>query len=281
MITIGRVIRDNPYVPHDANTGAGMPDSVPPSKTYEVAVTVTNWTASCSGKHIDLSVANTSSDNGTATLSPAQVNGNGTFKITVTGGDQTNPGHGGQLKIQAKLDGAPKAESAGFTVCAHPLNWTDTLYADIDEPSRVGVVVQDGWDSDSGGSIAGLDQAEISEVVEYDAPTSPPFSGAGGANNSGYLAANELTQDTHTIGRPAAGPTATWERRQLSIFKCHRCGASDKVQPHSGLKIVHEVFLAGGQWKHRVKKFGAAVTARGYSSTAATASVTSPDHVLH
>jgi hypothetical protein len=273
------VQRGNPYVPRNANPADGMPDSVPPSKTYEVDVTIANWTAACVGKQIDLSIVNASSDNGSATVSPSSLSGNGTFKVTVAGGSQTKPGHGGQLKIQAKLDGIVKAESAGFTVCAHPVNYTDTFVADIDSPDRVGVVVQDGWDSDSG-TFADLDEAEDSEVVEYDAPVSPPYSGGGGAHNSGYQAANALTQDTHTIGRPAAGPAAPWERRQVCIFKCHRCGATDKIHPRSGFKIVHEVFIAAGHWKHRVRKFGAAVTARGYSSVAGTANVTSPDHSL-
>jgi len=278
-ITIGRVIRGNPYVPRNASAGDGMPDSVPPTKTYEVEVTVASWTGECAGKQFDLSVANTSADNGTATISPAQVSANGTYKVTVTGAAQTKPGNGGQLKIQAKMDGAVKAESPGFTVCAHPVNYSDTFAADLNTPTKVGVVVQDGWDSDSG-TFTDLDKAEDSEVVEYDAPTSPPYSGGGGAHNSGYQAANSLTQDTHSIGRPAAGPAAPWERRQVCIFKCHRCGVADKVHPKSGFKIIHDVFLDGTHWKHHVKKIGAAVTARAYTSEAGTANVISPDHLL-
>jgi hypothetical protein len=278
-ITIGRVIRGNPYVPRNANTADGMPDSVPPSKAYELEVTVANWTAECAGKQFDLSIANTSADNGTATISPAQVSGDGTYKVTVTGAAQTKPGSGGQLKIQAKMDGAVKAESPGFTVCAHPVNYRDTFAADLDTTTKVGVVVQDGWDSDSG-TFSDLDQAEDSEVVEYDAPTHPPYSGAGGAHNSGYQAANSLTQDTHSIGRPAAGPAAPWERRQVCIFKCHRCGVTDKIHPKSGFKIIHDVFLVGTQWKHHTRKIGAAVTARGYTSEAGTANVISSDHLL-
>jgi hypothetical protein len=160
------------------------------------------------------------------------------------------------------------------------VNYSDGFVSDIDEPARVGVVVQDGWDSDSG-TFADLDEAEDSEVVEYDAPTSPPYAGGGGAHNSGYNKANLLTTDTHTIGRPAAGPAAPWERRQVCIFKCHRCGAVDKVHPNSGFKIVHDVFQdGGGQWQHHVKKFGAKVTARAYTSEAGVANVTSLDHAL-
>lgn len=277
-VTIGKVKRGNPYVAQNAPDD-GMPDSVPPSKTYDVEVTVTPSLEACPGQYVELSIINGSADNGTATVAPARITK--TTTVTVTGGDQTKKDHGGQLKIQAKLDGATvKAESSGFTVCAHPINWRDAKAGDIDDPDVVGVVVQDDWDSDSG-TFADLDETEISEVVEYDAPTTPPYDGAAGAHNSGYLPGNSPTQDTHTIVRPAAGPAAPWERRQVSIFKCHRCGADDKVQPNSGLKIIHDVFDAGGgHWKHHVRKIGAKVTARGYTSEAGAANVTSDDHDL-
>ncbi len=276
-VTIARVIRGNPYVASNA-PAAGMPDSVPPTKTYQVQVTVTPAMAACPGHHIDLSIVNTSAENGTATVSPAQITG--TTVVTVTGGNQTMPGHDGQLKIQAKLDGAAvKAESAGFSVCAHPVNYTDTYVSDIDRPRQVGMVVQDGWDSDSG-TLADMSEAKISELVDGDKPDSPPFSGDGSSNNSDYLAADQLSQDTHTIGRPRAGPKATQEFRQLCIFKCGRCGVTDKIHPNSGFKILHDVFLDGAQWKHHVRKLGAAVTVKGFSSGAGTATAASPDHNL-
>jgi hypothetical protein len=274
-VTIGNVRRGNPYVPRNA-PGGGMPNSVPPGKTYDVQVTV-NWTRPAPTRPITLTVVGGSADNGTATISPAQISSTAT--VTITGGSQTKPGHAGSLKIEAKLDGATKATSAGFSVCAHPVNYRDSLASDLDEPGRVGVVVQDGWDSDSG-TFADLDQAEDSELVEYDAPTKPPYSGVAGGNNSGYQPANSLTKDTHSIGRPAAGPAATWERRQVCIFKCHRCGATDQDHPNSGFKILHSVFLVGVKWKHRVTKTGASVTARGHSSAAGSANVISPDHDL-
>jgi hypothetical protein len=279
-VTIRRVVRGNPYVPRNA-PDAGMPDSVPPTKTYDVEVVVTPSLEACPGQYIELSIINVGAENGTATVSPARITK--TTIVTVTGGHQTQPGHGGQLKIQAKLDGAAvKAESLGFTVCAHPINYRDTFAADVDEhapPNRVGVVVQDGWDSDSG-TFADLDQAWDSEVVEYDVPTSPPFHAGGGYDNSDYQRANVLTQDRHRIRRPTAGPAASWERRQVCKFKCDRCGATDKVHPNSGFKIIHSVFLDSGHWKHHVRKFGAAVTAGAYTSEAGTADVTSPDHLL-
>ena len=276
-VTIRRVVRGNPYVPRNA-PDAGMPDSVPPTKTYDVEVVVTPSLEACPGQYIELRIINVGAENGTATVSPARITK--TTIVTVTGGHQTQPGHGGQLKIQAKLDGTTvKAESAGFTVCAHPVNYSDTFVADLDTPDSVGVVVQDGWDSDSG-TFADLDEAEDSEVVENDAPISPPYYGGGGYINSKYQPANVLTQDTHSLGRPAAGPAANWEARQVCIFKCHRCGATDKIHPKSGFKIVHYVFSESGHWKHHVRKFGAAVTAGAYTSEAGTADVISHDHVL-
>ncbi len=273
-------MRGNPYVARNANAADGMPDSVPPGKTYEVEVTISNWSAHCAGKQIKLTIAGSGGDNGGASVSPDQLTGNGTFKVTVTGGAQTKPGNGGNLKIHAELDGAMKAESQGFTVCAHPVNYRDTYADDIDEPKRVGVVVQDGWDSDSG-NFGDLDEAEDSEVVEYDPPTSPPYVVTGPAKNSPYQKANALTQDSHTISRPKAGPKATWERRQVCIFKCHRCGVTDKVHPNSGFKIIHDVFQTGGSgWVHHVQKIGAKVTAKGFTSDAGVAAVKSPDHAL-
>lgn len=257
-ITIGRVIRGNPYVPRNASTADGMPDSVPPSKPYELEVTVANWTGECAGKHFDLSVANTSSDNGTATVSPAQVSGNGTFKVTVTGGDQTKPGHGGQLKIQAKLDGAVKAESAGFTVCAHPTDFS-TIY-DSDIPG--GVRVENRWKSDSG-TFLDLSEAERSEQVNIDHLDSPPFVPLSSAPliTSRYISGTAgPVFDQHTEPRPAAGPAGKVEESQLFLFKCHRCAAVDKPAPNSGFKIVHEVRRSGTHWIYTVRKFGSAAT---------------------
>lgn len=279
-VTIGRVRRGNPYVPKNANAADGMPDSVPPTKTYEVEVIVTPSLESCPGQYIELSIINGSADNGTATVSPTRITKTST--VTVTGGDQTKPGHAGKLKIQAKLDGTTvKAESAGFTVCAHPQNWRNTFSSDIDGPDGVGVAVQDDWDSDSD-TFTHLDQTEISEKVRQGTPTSPPFPTLASVTirNTGYLPGDQKTVDTHTSPRPTAGPVGTWEKTQLSLFKCKRCGTTDKVQPSSGLKVIHEVFKDGAQWKHKTRKVGAAVTIGANTTQAGTANVTSLDHNL-
>jgi len=258
-----------------------MPDSVPPTKTYEVEVTVSNWSGHCAGKQISLTVTNTNSDNGTATVSPAQVSGNGTFKVTVTGGDQTKPGHGGQLKIDAELDGAVKAESAGFTVCAHPIDLINTLAGDVDG-SSVGMRVTVAWHSDSG-TFDDLDQTAFSEVVKPGPRNSPPFASLASSRqvNSGYLPGNSTgLVDTHTTGRPRAGPAGTNSFDQLFMFKCGRCGAVDKSQPNSGFNIIHEVYQAGSTWKHHVKKLGATVTIGANTCQPGTAGFTSAEHTL-
>jgi len=280
-VTIGRVRRGNPYVARAtaaAAAAAGLPDSVPPTKTYEVDVTLT-WSGHCSGQQVAISIVNGSGDNGTATVSPAQLSASGT--VTVTGGNQTGRGHGGQLKIRATFNGATKAESAGFTVCAHPKNWYDDMTRDEDGP-RVGMVVHDNWDSDSG-TFGDLDQTEISEVVSLPASPSPPFPpiAAAAVRTSGYLRGDRRSRDRLLSPRPAAGPAATWPTQQLSIFKCHRCGCTDKVVPDSGILHTDEVFRRGAHWFHKTVRVGAAQTIGAYTSGAASSiNLTTADHAL-
>lgn len=275
-VTIGRVRRGNPYAPRNITTG-GMPDSVPPSKTYEVEVTVTWSKPSCPGQYIELSIINGSADNGTATVSPTRITATAT--VTVTGVNQTRPGHAGQLKVQAKLDGATvKAESAGFTVCAHPINYSDPFHHDINAGGVVGIAVQDGWDSDSG-TFADLSETEIKELVDEPPPTVPPFHNDV-FGHSNYLPGDQLTVDSHTISKPSRGPAADWIMPQLVIYKCKRCGCTDIDQPNSGMNIIHHVFRHGGVWKHRAEKVGAAVTIGAHTTQAGNANAQGPHHAL-
>ncbi len=277
-VTIAPVVRGNPYVARNA-TDVGLPKSVPPTKTYEVQVTVT---PSLQGGHcIHLDITGGSADNGTATVAPGQITQ--TTTVTITGGNQTEPGHAGNLKIQAKLNGQTvKATSAGFSVCAHPLNLRNTYFADVNSAGRVGVRVSVRWDSDSG-TFNDLDQAERSEVVEQGARNAPPFLPLARvrAVNSHYKRGDSRTiVDRHTIPKPPAGPAGTNHKYQLYIFKCHRCGAVDKTMSNSGLHITHHVFRDGAQWKHKTTKNGESVTIGARSTQAGNANVTSPDHIL-
>ena len=271
-VTIGRVIRGNPYVEKNA-IDIGLPDSIPLNKTYEVEISV-NGTGT-----VDLAIINSSIDIGNATITPSSITA--TSKVIIKGTAMTNSGHGGQLKIEAKVAGVVVATSQGFTICCHPIDYTDTYFSDKNG-SAIGFVVQDGWNSDNG-IFSDLLNAEISELVAEVKSDSPPFfaMGTGTAQNSGYLPGDQLTKDTHTIApRPRLGPAGTQEFHQLCIYKCNCCGANNIVMPKSGFKIVHEVFKTGTQWKHKIKKIGARVSVNSYTTQAGTANAISPDHNL-
>lgn len=274
-VKIGRVIRGNPYIPANA-TDTGLPDSVPLGKTYEVEVKVTG-----SGT-INLSVINGNANNGNATVTPATISS--TTKVIVEGTAKTKPGNAGMLRIKAEVNGKTKALSLGFSVCCHPIDYTDTFLRDLNEPDRIGVVVQDGWSSDNG-NIADLNDTEISEVVAHDGQIdTPPFPTlhAINAHNSGYLRGDKFTADTHSMPRSyiTLGTAGIMEANQLCIYRCNCCAAVDIPMPNSGFKRTHRVFQSSGRWKHRTEKIGAPVTIGTYSTEAGTANVVSPDHDL-
>jgi Domain of unknown function (DUF4157) len=265
-------------------------DRIPPTKTVNVAATLTGIPAGQSAK---VDVEGSGGSNGTATVTAgASLAGSG--NITVKGGTQTAPAHAGNLKLRAALGGAVVGRSAGFTVAAWPIDFTDTLNSDVDAGGAVGVSVQDGWSGDGSGPIAELDQVEITERVDLQSRDNPPFTVVGaisaapaGGQTSGYLRADALTTDTHTYAKAdikttglAAGP---WRLvyGQLSLFKCKRTGVVDVVMPASGLTITHVVWrLPFIGWTHQAFKDGASLTVEGRNATAARASVSSQLHKL-
>jgi hypothetical protein len=276
-VKINPVIRSNPHMDSGAKD-IGLPNSLPPRKTYQLKITVTpplDFDRCATGQFIQLSIAGGGLDAGTATVSPDRITK--TTTVTVQGLDPTKPDFSaqkkpqfaGRLKIQAKLDGKQLlAESQGFTVCAHPLNWREEFDSDIDETLQqkhvVGMYVKLFCDSDSG-DVKDLRGVMIKELLDFSArPKEPPFHYYP-FDVSDYQLAIALGTDRHTILFPDDSPDADWIIPQLSVYKCLHCGCTDIVQPNSGLKIIFHV----KDRKFFVEKVGARVTVQGKSVEAA------------
>lgn len=278
-VTIGRVVRGNPYVDRDAKPLKGLPDSVPPGKTYQVEIKVSPpMNGACPQDFIEVSIVGGSDDNGTATVSPEKITK--TTTVTVTGGAQTKPKNGGKLKIQAAFGKKVLAVSPGFTVCAHPLNFADIFESNIDETLQgkhvIGMKVRDSWEADSGeaafnSTIRSLNKVMIKELVLEPPPKEPPFHAYPG-DRSGYNLGIIFSIDRHAILYPDRGPEATWVKSQLSVYQCERCGCSEIVMPNSGLQIKFQVINDKG-WKFFVEKVGARVTVSALTSEAGNAKV--------
>jgi len=275
-VSIGRIIRGNPYVSHDA-VNVGLPDSLPLHKTYQVEIQV-------EGKGVvKLAIINSSTDNGNATINPTSITG--TTKVTITGTAKTKPGFGGNLKIEATVNGVVRATSQGFSVCCHPINYVVTYYADVYNTDKLGVMVQIGWSSDNG-VLSDLVDTEISEKVSQGIKNSPPFQSTlpiqVSGYQSGYIPHGIIYADNHTYPRRSLSLTAEGinEVFQLFIYKCKCCGASNIVMPNSGFKITHKIFKVGTQWKHKTEKMGTPVTFDRYSTGAGNANVISHIHNL-
>lgn len=253
---VSAVVRGNPHVRMNASNTAGLPPSVPPGESYQVDVSVI---PPLSGSDfVDLEIINISGLNGVAVINPKKIQNSTT--VTILGGSQTMPGHGGKLQIQASFNGNVLAISNGFTVCAHPKSIIlySPPFMDVDNDSGVGMVVRETIEPD-GGTISYLDEAEMSELVDPIIRDEPPFGrGSGFVNNSGYQKCvptpGEIMGDRHVEPRPSIGPKGQTLKVQVHMFKCKRCGAIDIPVPYSGFEIKHEVFLEGTEFKHRVTK---------------------------
>jgi hypothetical protein len=193
--------------------------------------------------------------------------------VQLRGQVQTDAGNGGGLSLVATQGQMPLAASNGFSVSSIPQNYTDTFVKELDDDER-GFVVQDDWDSDSG-VFGDLDETEISEQVEVTKATGC-FKGTG-KKNSGYLAGNVRTQDTHSS--PTLNLTKPGYRvaTQTCMFKDKRSGATDIPMTRSGYKLVRDVTKksksAGGGLQYHVTKNGASVTANGIKSKAGSGSI--------
>jgi hypothetical protein len=250
---------------HHATTPALMAvDRIPPRVGVAVPITLAGW--SIPTAPVEVSVENSGGGNGTCTLDGAPTTtlvGTG-GSPTLVGVDQTDAGKGANLRVAVKLGGTVLATSNPFAVAAIPQNYNEAKAGEA-SGARRGLVVQDSWESDSG-VVADLNETEISERVE-ETSASGVLAGLI-PKNSGYLAGDKFTQDTHST--PASILTGPGERivAQTCMFKDHRTGAADIPMTNSGYTLARLVlnFGPGMGWWLMTTKAGAATTAKGITS---------------
>jgi hypothetical protein len=253
---------------------AGTKDRIAPGRGAAVTVAVAGGSGAT--PPLELSVAGSGDANGTATFSGApttQITGSGT--VIVTGGSQTAPGNGGNLVLTARQGGATGSVvgvSAGFSVSAFPQNWSDA-FAGVIRSDRLGVAVQDGWESDGTGGVAELDQTQIREVLQYGDATGC-FAEFTHGNPSPPLAGNVFTKDQHTVPISVLTGPGVLVVNQLSVVTDLRSGSNDFAVTNSGFQITRTVDDTDREGLElEVKKEGASVTAEGFTSAAGSASI--------
>lgn len=237
--------------------GASLPHSVSPGKTYVVQVT---FSEALEGQEVTFSVEGGSADNGTATIDGDDtLTESGT--ITVKGGDMTEPDHDGNLKIVGKVDGDPKGESPGFSVCAHGMGY-EVKKGDLEQVT--GINSEFHWTSDDAASNKGmLNEFRLWEHVAYTTtPAPPPMSAFNppnptvGTQHGGdvvFILDRHIYQGeqpggdgkplTHFDAQPEASP-GPFVATQIFYAKCKRCASNDFIAL-SDISISRQVHAAG------------------------------------
>ncbi|MEA2133479.1 MAG: hypothetical protein QOC68_1388 [Solirubrobacteraceae bacterium] len=241
-------------------------DRIPPRKTTKVKVTVAGF-AKGSDK-IEISVDGGGGSAGDADIaSGKKITGSST--VGVKGTTQTTPGSADGLELVAKQGGTEIGRSTPFSVSAIPQNYTDRFKSKVNDGTKVGMVVQDGWASDSG-TFSDLDKTEISELVEETKATGP-FVGVTPINST-YLPGDSLTTDSHTSSLttfPAGAVSGVREVDQTCMFRDNRTGETDISMTRSGFKVVRTFTVnKKGKRTFKIQKFGAKATAKGVTSEA-------------
>ncbi len=227
---------------------------------------------------VTLSIDGGSAANGTVTIDGAATKDlRGAATVNLRGGVQTAPGNAGNLRLVASQAGTEIARGAPFSVSAVPQFYSDAFVNDLLAGPRRGVVVQDGWESDSG-NVADLDQVDISEQVEVTIETGC-FAGGGGVV-SGYLPGTVFTQDTHSSA--AATLTAPGHRvaQQTCMFKDKRTGVTDIPMRDSGYLLDRRCIKVGPGFRFLIKKIGTATTANGVPSGAGRGEIIRPPQAV-
>lgn len=243
--------------------------------------------------------------NGTATVRPSRIAG-GTSWVTVTGGAQTPPNRANRLKLRASFGGRTLATSSGFTVAAHPRNFSVSFHADINTPNWVGLHSTNAWASDGARGVADLSEVECAQQVDILSRDDPPFtsasttmkykSGLGGLGLIGSpgvipgLASpivDTLRYPISRIDAPLSGVTGTTYKivyKQLFVFDDHRTGLQGQTVPSSGFTITHTLTWNAsrnqgqGGWDHQCVKTGAIVQLFGFLAMPGAGTATSFVH---
>jgi hypothetical protein len=247
-----------------------MPDRIPPRVGTSAAVTVSGIPAGGAG--VTVSVAGTGGGNGDVTVNGApSVVLNADATVTLRGVNQTLPGRAGNLSLVAERGGARLAASAGFSVSAIPQNFS-IAFDSLITGARRGIRVLNSWESDSG-SVGDLSQAERSEQVQYSAGTGS-LAGVVGSNSGFRPAHAPPLADSHALAVAGITTPGALTANQVFIFNDRRTGATNIPCTASGF-LINRVITAdpAGHLLITTAKFGAAATARGFSSGAGSGSV--------
>ena len=252
-------------------------DRIPPRVDTPATVGVSGLAPAAAA--VTLSIDGASAANGTATIDGAATkNLRVGATVNLRGGTQTGVGNAGKLRLVASQGGVEIARSAPFSVSAVPQFYTDAFVNDLAGANR-GVVVQDGWESDSG-NVADLDQADISEQVEVTTATGCFAAGGGLGNVSGYLPANAFTQDSHSWGRAALTAAGHRVAQQTCMFRDKRTGVADIPMRDSGYVLDRRNVPAGPGFRFFISKIGTATTANGVPSGAGAGTIIRPPQVV-
>lgn len=257
---------------------------VPPGVGTSVIVLVAGVPA---GRTIALDIQGLGGANGTATVAPTSIAS--TSAVTVTGGTQTTPGNADNLMVRARIGGRTLATSLGFTVAAHPRDFSVTLNSDLNTATHIGLIANNAWTGDGSGSVTDLTEVERSEQVDIGHVDDPPFSPLP-IRRSGFIAGTASpTTDTHgkskaSISTPfwlgILGSRFRFVHEQLFIFNDRRTGVTNQVVPNSGFTITYTISwnAAASRWEHQCVKTGAATTVGAFSATAGSGTATSLVH---
>lgn len=277
---LGTVTATVPASIRAASTQRGMPDRIPPRVDTPVDVNVAGWIIPM--LDVTFSIDGNGGNNGSVTVNGARsADLRAAATLRLRGLNQTKPGNAGNLRLIPKQGTNELARSNGFSVSSVPQNWPTSLVNAVDEPDRIGMIALNSWESDSG-NVADLDEVKRREQIELTTKTGPWASAS--QETSGWRDATMGSiQDSHT-----SSPRSSYRRvgnkiaNQVFTFKCERTGVVDIVARNSGLLISREVTAGAtaGTFVYTISKVGAAVTANGYSSDAASGSAAPAPMVL-